>query len=509
MNRRQVMLISIFIGLTTIFSLKSYAQIISGAFVADSGGNGLSIGPETQHRNPPVSNNNKRFSNNSVLRIAANRGWASLGFVINDREVGAQDGGMLVIAHQSPSSSIYRYPCRGGGSLTIGWQPAGRSQMCREGLDIGERQNKREFAFLRDSLSKALEPIPVRGVNDLENSDTIMLGQNEEFSTEDLAVKVGQGQTVIRRYSIPFTIYYYNCDIDRNPACRTNQNLIRVEEMETVKIDVVLGDIAVETQSDSSDVPVRQGQSYIHGAGVENISDLDGAINSCEVQQFLNLAYWPSNNIPSEAVDGVISQIRQHREALSFIFGRPGSLSELEQGVVDEMNLARQNPEFYIQFLEERKARYEGDILILPDGRRIRTNGGVDVVEEAIQFLRSVEPVPPLSVSQGMSQASKDHVRDTGPLGIMSHDGNDGSTISDRLNRYGSWGCKIAENINYGSSTARDVVLDLIIDDYDPNRSHRKSIFDRDLQVTGVGCGSHSESGAMCVIKYAGGYIDN
>lgn len=504
MNIRQNKLTSIFIFAIVLLSLRSYAQIVSGAFVADSGGNGLTIGPETQ-RGEPVSDSNKRFGDDNVLRIAANRGWASLGFVID----GVEDGGMLVTAHESSYSAIYRYPCRGGGNLTIGWQPAGGQQMCRDGLEVGEGDDKSAFAILSDRISKALEAMPGDSISDPDDGENIILSQDEEFSTEDLAVKAGQGQTVIRRYSIPFTIYYYNCDIDSNPSCQTEQNLIRVEETETVKIDVVLGDIAVETQSTSSGIPIRQGQSYVHGAGVENISDLNSTMNSCEVQQFLNLAYWPASNIPPEAVDGVIEQIKQHREALSFIFGRPGPLTTLEQGVVDEMNLARQNPELYIQFLEEQKARYEGNILVLPNGRRIRTNGGIEVVEEAIQFLRSVDPLPPLNVSQGMSRASKDHVQDTGPVGVTGHIGNDGSTVSDRLNRYGSWGCRISESVNYGSNTARDVVLNLIIDDYDADRGHRKAIFDRDLQVTGVGCGSHIEWDSMCVIKYAGGYIDN
>lgn len=33
--------------------------------------------------------------------------------------------------------------------------------------------------------------------------------------------------------------------------------------------------------------------------------------------------------------------------------------------------------------------------------------------------------------------AAKDHVRDTGKLGTISHKGSDGSTHVDRLKRYG------------------------------------------------------------------------
>jgi len=168
--------------------------------------------------------------------------------------------------------------------------------------------------------------------------------------------------------------------------------------------------------------------------------------------------------------------------------------------------MARTAPKDYASLLEQCRKYYDRKILRLPGETPILTKEGVRAVDEAIRFLRSIQPLLPLIPSKGMSSGAKDHAKDQGSAGSSQHKGSDGSQSSDRVNRYGIWEKSIGENISYGSNQARDIVMGLIIDDGVPSRGHRKNIFTPDFRVIGVACGPHPTYRTVCVITFAGGY---
>src|SRR5256885_3170047 len=106
------------------------------------------------------------------------------------------------------------------------------------------------------------------------------------------------------------------------------------------------------------------------------------------------------------------------------------------QAVIREMNLARQNPALYATFVQELRSRMSGNVLVLPGHTRVRTKEGTAALDDAIRFLKSAQPLPPLSFSPGMSRAAADHCADQADGGF-GHEGRDRRHAGQRIARYG------------------------------------------------------------------------
>jgi hypothetical protein len=183
-------------------------------------------------------------------------------------------------------------------------------------------------------------------------------------------------------------------------------------------------------------------------------------------------------------------------------------LSDLEKAVLDEMNLARTDPLGYAAYLEAWRKNFNGKAFRLPGGAVVNTIEGAVALEEAIKFLQSAKPLSALQLSKGMCLGAKDQSFDQSQSGDVSHQGKDKSFSWERVARYGEWKSPVSENIAYDGGTARDIVINLIIDDGVPSRGHRNNIFNGSYIVTGISCGKHPLFGGMCVCTFAGGFTD-
>jgi uncharacterized protein YkwD len=181
---------------------------------------------------------------------------------------------------------------------------------------------------------------------------------------------------------------------------------------------------------------------------------------------------------------------------------------ELEQEVVKELNIARTTPRSYASHLKDMSRYFHGKELRRPGDIIVLTKEGDAAVVEAIRFLKNVKPIPPLKLSQGMSQGARDHVEVQGRSGTIGHGSDEGSQPWERISRYGTWKKTVGENIAYGCSRPRDVVISLIIDDGIPGRGHRQNIFNPNFRAVGVAWGPHTIYGTMCVIIFAGEYLE-
>lgn len=163
----------------------------------------------------------------------------------------------------------------------------------------------------------------------------------------------------------------------------------------------------------------------------------------------------------------------------------------IDAAVLAEVNLARTAPAEYAKRLSQDAARVQ-----LP-GESPRD------VAEAVRFLASQKPLPPLSPDGKLAQAARSHAVPQGQAGQVGHVSPNGATLSHRLEINGLRPGMAAENISYGYSNPREVVRQLIVDSGVPDRGHRVNIFTADYQAAGVSCAPHREWGALCVIDFA------
>lgn len=181
------------------------------------------------------------------------------------------------------------------------------------------------------------------------------------------------------------------------------------------------------------------------------------------------------------------------------------SESELAGQTLTEINLARRDPHGYADFLGKFRRQFRGGSYILPGTQiMVATREGLKAVDEAIRFLRRQKPLPPLAWAEGLAAAAADLAEEEGESGAVGHFAKTSGGPRERIERHGRWMGTIGENIFYGPGDARQVVMNLIIDDGVPGRGHRKNIFSRTFVMAGVACGPHPRFGTVCVIDFAG-----
>lgn len=183
--------------------------------------------------------------------------------------------------------------------------------------------------------------------------------------------------------------------------------------------------------------------------------------------------------------------------------------SAFERAVVQEMSDARVQPRAYAKHLRALRGDFEGTLWKRPGRVPLRTEEGVAALDEAIAFLESARSLGPLRFNEGLARAARLHAQDLGPRGALEHVGADDSRLSERLNRLGTWHGLIAENISTGETEARQVVIQLLVDDGVPGRGHRKNLFHPDLHQAGAGTAPHRDYRTITVVDYADGFILN
>lgn len=464
-------------------------------------------------------------------------------------EGGSYIGPTIQTREDLKNGAVYHFPCEvRQGEMIIAWNGGGDNARNSRGCSNQEnggvlRIDRYPNNWLSaDALSNPLQVVLSKfsSVLSLQNKQNIEEVDSEEVS-DDVLVQPGEKHTLIRTVSRPYRafIQYYlgRCtseerDEGQGEWCQRSQvgsvdesedhilqDRVSVQ-LESVTIEVLEGDISVSSEQEPEPVTVQQGETYTYPNDVRNGIDVDKEANSCEILRFLNYAYWRAPNVSQSAAEELAAHLKHHRDALGVAGRPPNNLSDLEQEIFDEMNRARNDPQAYAAKLKENQRFFTDNMLKIPEAV-IDSRGKARAVNETVAFLQKQSPLPPLSISTGMSQANQDHVTHQGQNDMsFGHVGDNGLGTAARLRKYGTVGCveydeDQYENIVYFEASssqdtpiAQAVVMEMLINSKPRRTGNSQNLFNPDYQVTGVACGTYGSSGEMCVVTYADGYLE-
>jgi uncharacterized protein YkwD len=181
------------------------------------------------------------------------------------------------------------------------------------------------------------------------------------------------------------------------------------------------------------------------------------------------------------------------------------ALRALEDAIVDELNRLRSNPPAYAEDLAGFGKLYRGDTVTVPGYMAVRTREGTAAVDDAIAVITSIEPMPPVTRSPGLSRAARAYAYRLGHDGVLSH-GGDSASPHDRMALYGRVRGMFAENVGAVYREARLMVLEQFVDDGVESRVHRYNMIGPMFRVVGVGCSPHPRYDVVCVMDFVEAY---
>ncbi|TVR43203.1 MAG: hypothetical protein EA394_01615 [Bacteroidia bacterium] len=180
-------------------------------------------------------------------------------------------------------------------------------------------------------------------------------------------------------------------------------------------------------------------------------------------------------------------------------------LADQEKSLILAHNMVRYNPRKfarlyvneYISYFIDREFHYPGLEAILI------TEEGAYAARELYVELMQTRPMGLLYPAEGLSGAADSHLQYLIERRARGHAGQGG--LRARIERFGTWQNRLAENIAYGSFSPHDALLYLLINDQVSARSHRRIILDPDFHYVGVARGTHPAfpTGDTYVLNYA------
>jgi hypothetical protein len=157
--------------------------------------------------------------------------------------------------------------------------------------------------------------------------------------------------------------------------------------------------------------------------------------------------------------------------------------------VIQELNTLRTNPKQYANYLQDEMQYFSGNVLKFPgENSNLRTQEGPAAYEEAINFLLNVKPVPPIDMHTSLFKTANEYLKDARNV---SYDNLESLDIDKYIQKYGSFSGKFSRMMDFGGTTPRRVINNLVTCDGDQTRGYRLSLFSKDFKFIGVASGPY------------------
>lgn len=180
---------------------------------------------------------------------------------------------------------------------------------------------------------------------------------------------------------------------------------------------------------------------------------------------------------------------------------------KLEDEILKEINTLRENPQAYVKYLEEMRKSFRGTNFKNAAGVDVISIEGVKAVDEAITALKTQTPLPVLKMSEGLSKAANKHHQDMIQKDFFGHKGSDNSLPDDRAKLFGTALSGVNENLMEGSKSAREIVLQTLVDDGFASRNHRKNLLSPQFKLIGISAGETNKR-SLCVLVFASSFVE-
>ena len=183
------------------------------------------------------------------------------------------------------------------------------------------------------------------------------------------------------------------------------------------------------------------------------------------------------------------------------------NVEELAAEIIKEINKVRSDPESYIKFIEKDKSYIKDSVVYRPSEDPFFLNKGEEIYDEAIDFLSKQEAVDELEIDERITSACSDKISEI--VSYQKLDFNEeGEPIWEIMEKYADWDFFIIQNLEIGTKSARDIVINLILSDNDVFRSTRNNMFRKDIKFIGAACHLYEGHDVASYICYLGNVRD-